>query len=94
MNRELHVYCGSRFFSGVTWVFFSHKVAPIGVEKPAYAGVFFAAHGVKQLGQHRDDWDNILLFYMESWNHWNHWGHSCGVEIMALRAKIIVSADC
>ncbi len=31
---------------GLTWVFFSHKVAPVGVEKPAYAGVFLAAHGV------------------------------------------------
>ncbi len=61
------------FFSWVTWAFFSHKVAPVGVEKPAYAGVLFvAAHGGRLLGQHRDDWDNILLFFMESWNHWNH----------------------
>ena len=42
----------------------SRKVAPVGVEKPAYAGVLFAAaHGVKQLLQHRDnrhDWFSAL----------------------------------
>ncbi len=41
----------------------SRKAAPVGVEKPAYAGVLFAAHGVKQLLQHRDnrhDWISAL----------------------------------
>ena len=58
MNRELHVVAAPDFFSGVTWVFFSHKVAPVGVEKPACAGVFLAAHGGRQLiFSEREEWE-------------------------------------
>jgi len=57
---------------------------------------------VKQLLQREDDWHNILLFFHGIMESLESLGPLLGVEIMALRAKIIVvlrakiivSADC